>query len=295
MLSFARAEPESGHGIDLHRGDVLTPRPGVTRDEGAGRPPRPPRPSATRALAVAVALGLLSLTLGAGPSAAQTPPRLPVGQADGIRIDREHGHLVVRFTRRAARLYRGIAGESLSYSCYGLAHRFELGVHVERQDSGSVPVPKRRRPIRIFKGGRRFDYCSLRVRLGPHRTRTVNVPLTQRGAIFVDEQAATFRMSAILALASLTAALEDLRGFPTGDDLIAALSKTSFLTADAEHLVALAAPGDSPPPGKIGYWSDGAENIAVVTVSASGRRLYIHEGPDQALTTNVAPYLFRPR
>ena len=47
--------------------------------------------------------------------------------------------------------------------------------------------------------------------------------------------------------------------------------------------------------GKIGYWSDGEESVAVVTVSASGRRLYFQEGPDQALSTNVAAYLFRFR
>jgi hypothetical protein len=141
----------------------------------------------------------------------------------------------------------------------------------------------------------RLDYCNLRVRLGPHRIRILTVPLTQRGAVFADEQATTFRMSAILSLAALSAALENLPGFPTAEVVIATLSKDDFHATAFTYLVGLASPRDSPPAGKVGYWSDGGETVAVVAVSASGRRLYIQQGPDQTLSTNVAPYLFRFR
>ena len=56
-------------------------------------------------------------------------------------------------------------------------------------------------------------------------------------------------------------------------------------------VVALAGSADTPPAGKLGYWSDGAEHVALVTLSASGRRLFIEYEGD-VLHTNVAGYLF---
>ena len=49
----------------------------------------------------------------------------------------------------------------------------------------------------------------------------------------------------------------------------------------------LASPADTPPPGRIGYYSDGALHVAVVIVSGSGRRLFIELEPDDVLHTNV--------
>ena len=54
----------------------------------------------------------------------------------------------------------------------------------------------------------------------------------------------------------------------------------------------LASPADTPPPGTVGYYSDGAEHAAAVTLSAAGRRLFIEVDADDVLRTNVARYLY---
>ena len=51
-------------------------------------------------------------------------------------------------------------------------------------------------------------------------------------------------------------------------------------------------PADTPPAGSIGYYGDGAERTAVVTLSTSGRRLFIETEPDDVLRTNLAQYIF---
>ena len=53
----------------------------------------------------------------------------------------------------------------------------------------------------------------------------------------------------------------------------------------------LDAPGNSPPAGKIGFYSDGAAHVLVAALSASGRRLFIEYEGD-VLSTNVAGYMF---
>ena len=89
-----------------------------------------------------------------------------------------------------------------------------------------------------------------------------------------------------LELAEAVEERQKLAGYATFDQLVAAYPKV------ARVVVALAAPSDTPPVGKVGYYSDGAEHVALVTVSASGRRLYIESAADEAFSTNVAKYIF---
>jgi hypothetical protein len=56
-------------------------------------------------------------------------------------------------------------------------------------------------------------------------------------------------------------------------------------------IVALASPADTPPPGSVGYYSDGARHAAAVVLSAAGRRLFVEVDADDVLRTNVAMYL----
>jgi hypothetical protein len=56
-------------------------------------------------------------------------------------------------------------------------------------------------------------------------------------------------------------------------------------------VVALAAPDAPPPPGgRVGYFSDGANHLAVATLSAAGRGLFIEINGD-VTSTNVLEYL----
>ena len=77
-----------------------------------------------------------------------------------------------------------------------------------------------------------------------------------------------------------------LSGWPTYDQVVQTYPQMRKI------LVELATPSDTPPPKKFGYYSDGQEHQAVVTLSTLGRRLFIETRPDEVLYTNVSKYLF---
>ena len=89
---------------------------------------------------------------------AATP--LPVGESHGVRAYREHGAIVVRFTKRAAQLYRRIAGKRVTITCTELPEdRHPLWERRRRQRSQTFRAPKRRRPFRTGDLTRGTDYC----------------------------------------------------------------------------------------------------------------------------------------
>ena len=57
-------------------------------------------------------------------------------------------------------------------------------------------------------------------------------------------------------------------------------------------VVALASPSDTPPSGSIGYYSDGAQHVAAVVLSATGRRLFFEFDADETVRTNVIGYIY---
>ena len=59
-------------------------------------------------------------------------------------------------------------------------------------------------------------------------------------------------------------------------------------------MVVLAAPADSPPPGKVGLYSDGAQHITVVALTPAGARLFI-DANGGVLTSNVAQLVLARR
>jgi hypothetical protein len=234
---------------------------------------------------IAVSLGLLL-----APSTALAQVELPVGEAEGVRVVREHRAIVVVFTERAAKLYKRIAGKLVIVSCTELLE--------DGGSSGAVTLraPKQRGKLHTGDLTRGMDFC--RVWLAPRTAKVhgkrrhfgrellVSVPLTQKGAVFLDEESKAGDIFSVLLLADIVAKrqkLDDL--YPTHAQIVAEFPRV------ARVLVALAAPTDAPPAGKAGYYSDGQKHVAVATLSASGRRLFI-EFDDDVLSTNVAGYLF---
>jgi len=238
--------------------------------------------------AVAVAVVLL---LAPPATLAQAP--LPVGEVNGVRVVREHGAVVVIFTAKAAKLYTRIAGKQVQVSCTEMTEGGSNGGRV------GLRAPARRGKLVTGDKTRGMDYC--RVWLAPHtltrhgeRTRVgrlliVSVPLSQKGAVFLDEETKVTELVGVLAVAGIVKERQKLPGYPTHAQLIQRFPKA------AGEVVALAAPGDTPPAKKVGYYSDGQEHIAVVTLSTSGRRLFVEAGADDFLSTNVAQYLFGER
>ena len=66
------------------------------------------------------------------------------------------------------------------------------------------------------------------------------------------------------------------------------------MAAVVPRLVVLAAPGDSPPAGRVGLYSDGARHVTVVALTPAGARLSIDVDAG-VLTTNVPEVVLAPR
>ena len=215
--------------------------------------------------------------------------QLPVGEADGVRMVAQRGGVLVIFTARAEKLRRRYAGKVLEISCTEFV---EGGASVFGE---GLRVPRHRH--RVFAGDhpRGTDYCRLwrpertvkrrRGRVVYGRKLLVSVPLTQQGAVYLDEEEKTQGIFGVLVFSSLSDDGEELGRYRTYDELIAKYPKA------ARAVVELDAPVDSPPAGKIGFYSDGAAHVLVAALSASGRRLFIEYEGD-VLSTNVARYMF---
>jgi hypothetical protein len=246
----------------------------------------------------AALLAMLALLLAVPSAPAATP--LPVGESHGVRVQREHGAIVVVFTKRAARLYRRLAGKRVTVSCTELLEEDAIGLSATGSGSLTFRVPKRRRPIRTGDRTRGIDYCRVwlaarTVRRNGERQRLsreliVSVPLTQTGAVYLDEQAKAITLFSLLSFAGEEGDRRESNTFPTPAELLQATAEAGG--SARWRIVALASPADTPPARAVGYFSDGALHAAAVVVSASGRRLFIEVAPDDVLQTNIAGYLF---
>jgi len=241
-------------------------------------------------VSAAVTVLLLVLVL---PSvgAAQTP--IPVGETDGVRIVRERGALVVVFTRQAERLRRKVAGKLVRVLCTELTAGGSYGGGITQR------APKRGRRIETGDRTRGMDYCRVwlaartvtrrgeRQRRG--REHIVSIPLTQKGAVFLDEQFKALNLTVLLTVSELLAETRNRDGFLSTAQLLQAVRNARPRPPFA--VVALGAPSDSPPAGAVGYYSDGAQHAAAVVLSASGKRLFLEHNGD-VLHTNIAKYIF---
>jgi hypothetical protein len=233
------------------------------------------------------------------PSAGAQSTQLPVGEADGVRIVRERGAIVVVFTPRAARLWRRVAGRRVSVLCQERSTD-EFGLVTVEEGGTTLRAPRRGRRLRTGDLTRGRDTC--RVSLEPRTVRRngerrrlpreliVEIPLTQDGAVRLDEKRRAFALLTVLGIAAAVGERRNLDGFPTPSDLVAVLP---VLTRPIRlSVVALPSPADTPPAGSVGYYSNGARHVAAVVLSASGRRLFLEFDVDDVIRSNVAGYIY---
>jgi hypothetical protein len=229
-----------------------------------------------------VAAALLVAALLAVPATAGAQAPLPVGEADGVRIVRQRGALVVVFTSSARKLWRRVAGRRVSVLCTEFLSSGSAG------GGATMRAPRRGRRIHTGDLTRGMDYCSVSLeprRDGRSSELIVSVPLTQRGAVFLDEREKVGQLMGILLIAGQLAEKRNLPGPATAEQLLARWPQLNG------YLVPLAGPTETPPPKTVGYWSDGAQHVAVMGLSTSGRRLFIEYEGD-VLHTNVAGYIY---
>ena len=240
-----------------------------------------------------MAVGARSVLLGAAivtalavpsPAAAQAPT-LPL-EVRGIRAESTGpGAVRITFTPDAARLYRRVAGHRLIVRC---EHVTTTGPLLLREDRASELVrtftpPAKRRPIALRQPGSsaRVDVCELvggKLRGGKRNPRfvtafTVNVPVTQAGALFLRQRSLGDRMVAALDLVAANGSDGRYPAFAQLRDVIPGLAE-------------LAAPDATPPAGRIGLFSDGAQHVTVAAVTLTGARLFIDVN-GEVLTSNV--------
>ena len=184
------------------------------------------------------------------------------------------------FTPSATKLWRRVAGRLVDLECTefvnGGAHGGGIGIRAQAraQRLGRGPAEGRRLLRRLH-------------RPPPHGSEEllVSIPLTQRGAVYVDEREKSGQLFSVLVLAGFIGVDRGVDGAATAEELFAAQPRLR------EILVPLEGPTGTPPADRVGYWSDGAGHVAVVTLSASGRRLFIEYEGD-VLHTNVASHIF---
>lgn len=238
----------------------------------------------------ALLIGLAALLLTPALSSAATP--LPVGESKGVKIERRDGTLHVTFNKR---LHKRLAGRTIGIRCIKLPDPDELGFIVVTGSGGSRHrVPRQRRTIDTGHANRGRDYCRVwrsahksgKRRVG--RQLIASVPLSQRGAVHLDEQELALGMAVLLGVAGSVGGSGE-NTYPTYAQLFDWFERET--DGAEERLVALAQPSDTPPLRTIGYYSDGVKHAALVVLSASGRRLFIEVSADRTLYTNVAEYL----
>jgi hypothetical protein len=238
-----------------------------------------------------IAAGLTLALLIPSAASAQTPPDLPVGEARGVRLVEDRGGLVLIFSARSAKLRERISSRYAWISCTNLGEMFG--------GAGNLDVPRHGRRVPTGFSIDDPDFCRFFLRShtikrdgsrrrAPRRV-LFSIPLTQAGAVYLDEEAKTAKMLLISAIASLVKNELKLSGHPTYAQLVQEHPKLAKL------LVALSAPGETPLPTRIGYYSDGQEHIALAILSASGKRLFIENSAGDVLSTNVAAHLFGDR
>ena len=225
-------------------------------------------------------LGTTIIAALVAPSAASA--QLPLEVRGVTAVNGSEGAVRITFSRDAARLYRRVAGRTLLVTCVRVAD----GPLLLREDRAGELVrtrtaPERRRPIRLRGGGAAFDVCKLVAgRMTGRRsnrrfatTLTLDVPLTQAGAVFLRDRRLGDRLVAAL-------------------DLVAANGRDGRYPAFADvadvipRLVQLATPDATPAPGAIGLYTDAAQHVTIVAVSVLGQRLFIDANGD-TLSSNV--------
>ena len=125
-----------------------------------------------------------------------------------------------------------------------------------------------------FSAGK-YDLCFISVvRKNGDEETLVDLPLTQQGAVFEDER---LFASDLLGIVGAADSLAKSGQFPPAPDVAAKFNGA---------VVVLAAPTDTPPAGKYGFYSDAGQHITAVTLSSAGRRLFFDVSGD-TVSTNV--------
>jgi hypothetical protein len=230
----------------------------------------------TRQVAVIAAVVLLVPAAGA---AAQAPPlhaaQAPqVGSTDGVKAVTSHGKVVFVFTSSAKKLWKRVAGRAVAIDCEQtpIDTPGSGPTHAQVQ---ALKAPKKGMKLATGVRAGRYDLCVISVeRKNGDQVELVDVALTQQGATFEDER---LFASDLLSIVNVADSMATAGHFPPAAQVVPKFNGAA---------VELAAPTDTPPAGKYGFYSDGNQHVAAVVLSSAGRRLFFEISGD-TVSTNV--------
>jgi len=206
------------------------------------------------------------------------PDRTPAARGDGDALGSDDGvrarlvgrRLTVSFTGRSAKAFRAIAGRNVSLRC-----------------SSATPD---------LSGDDPFADATLTQARVPRRGGAVSFRLPAGGHPDVCTLSDDGRdVAAVTPTADGRAVVEDLRAFLPAFDVaeLAPKGATAYPTAAAiaakhpKTLVALARPGAPVPRGRIGVWSDGAQQALLAAESPTGHRLVMADEGNGVVRSNI--------
>jgi hypothetical protein len=216
--------------------------------------------------------------LFAAPACAS--PKDAIGGSPHVKAVSSHGRTVITFRDKSGRrLFRKLAGREVTASCEQVTFSDPLSPFPGSSTGESFQAPKRGGKLRIDISGSDADWCELLlVRKHSDDEPVVAVAITPPGATFLINRWWALAVDGLLEIASPNG---NSGRFATTDQIVAK-SKGA--------VIGLANPADPVPPGRYGYYSDGARHAEAVAVTPAGKRLFEEVNGD-SLSTNVLPYV----
>jgi hypothetical protein len=253
-----------------------------------------------RMLARSLLLAVAVLTAGAPAATAAVADRvIPLYEADdGVQVGVGKRNVYLRFAPKAAKLYRSLAGRTVTVGCGRQGEESGSSVIVGGSidtDTGRIKsigpgysstdqrFPRTRGRVDLPFVADPYDVCYLATK--ERATDRVCLPLSTGS-----EQGQCVRMIVALTdtgralidarsrLIELDAVSDEARGAPT---TLARLQQTF-----GPDVTALDGPDASPAPGKVGFWQEGQTTVVAV-VLRDGHRQFVRED-GEVYSTNVA-------
>jgi hypothetical protein len=230
--------------------------------------------------------GLAARAMSDGRSAETEKGRPPYGQesepqltSDGLRLSRSGRRVTVRFTGHSAKAYRKIAHRKVRLSCVTApADRVvipKLTAATEpRVATAVVRVPRHGGVVTARLSRTPGDVCQI----WDDGAMVVFAGLDATGRRWLQD-AVTVEMIGN-AGAELNPAAPGGRAYRSAAQIVA---------KHRRQYVALATAGATPPVGRVGVWSDGAQSYEVVAVSPTGHRYVIADQGSSVVRSNVMP------
>ena len=196
------------------------------------------------------------------------------GSAKGVHVVNIHGRLGFVFTRQADRLWKRIAGREVAVACEDVIP-IAPGSGGDVATSVALRAPRRGRRLVTRQRTRLHDVCRISlIRRDGTEIEVLDIALNQRGATFLDE---VQKADVMVDIYGVTNSLSKAGRYPAAAEVIATVT---------QKVVELTRPGDTPPPGTYGIYSDANRHIEIVAQSSAGRRLFLDLDGD-VLSSNV--------